>query len=94
MFIRPPAPSFPVRFGMECSQFACVLPRIKIMSPLPSENFCALALDAFVPSPGAKGLCFIKKSRLEPRENEAMAGSGPRNLSSSLWKAILSSPDA
>lgn len=87
MLILPPSSAFfPVRFGIECSQLACVSPFIKTMSPLPSAS-----LTGFVSggdgalSLGIMGLCFIRKSRLAPREKDAMAGIGPRKRSSSLW---------
>lgn len=76
MFILPPSSLFlPVRFGIECSHRDCVVPRIKTIAPLPRGSF---KLSGAV-------LCFIRKSRWAPSENEAIAGSGPRNLSSSLW---------
>jgi hypothetical protein len=43
---------------------------------------------------GAIGLCFMRKSRLAPREKDAIAGRFPRNRSSSLWYDMLSDPDA
>ena len=85
MLILPPSSAFfPVRLGMECNQFAWVLPRMSIMSPLPSGSLMGfVSRDGGALSFGGIGLCFIKKSRLAPRENEAMAGSGPKNRSSS-----------
>lgn len=46
------------------------------------------------PLGGPAGLCFIKKSRRAPSVKEAMAGSLPRKRSSSLWKEMLSDPEA
>src|SRR4051812_27381964 len=96
MLILPPSSAFfPVRFGIEWSQFACVLPLINIMSPLASGN-----LRGFVSggggalSLGGIGLCFMRKSRLAPSEKLAIAGRFPRNLSSSLWYEIESDPEA
>lgn len=97
IFILPPSFSFfPVRFGIECSQFACVGPRISTMSPPANGSFSGDFEDADAASsvPGGAGLCLSIKSLLAPSEKEAMAGSRPRNRSSSLWYEMLSAPEA
>ena len=87
MLILPPSSAFfPVLFGIECSQFACVLPFMNIMSPLASGSFIGLVSGGGAAlSFGALGLCFMRKSLRAPREKDAIAGKSPRNRSSSLW---------
>ena len=65
------------------------------MSPLASGSFIGFVSGGGgALSSGAIGLCFMRKSLLAPRENDAIAGSSPRNLSSSLWYDMLSEPEA
>jgi hypothetical protein len=65
------------------------------MSPLARENLSGFGVaGVLVVFPDTVGLCFIRKSRLAPSEKDAIAGSGPRNLSSSLWNEMLSLPEA
>ena len=58
---------------------------MSIISPLASGSLIGLSDIGFASWPGGVGLCFNKKSRRAPRENDAIDGRGPRKRSSSLW---------
>jgi hypothetical protein len=62
-------------------QLLCVLPRIKIISP-PAMGILVgcVSEECFA----GVGLCLKRKSLFAPNDREAMAGSTPRNRSSSL----------
>ena len=69
-------------------------PRIRTISPLASGSLRGVSFpldpgieDVFVLSPNEEalaGLCFMRKSLVPPRDNDAMLGLGPRKCSSSL----------
>ncbi|KAF4290767.1 hypothetical protein CNMCM8686_000697 [Aspergillus fumigatus] len=71
------SPLLPLLFGIECNQFDCVSPRMITISPSARASLTGAAA-----TPSAV-LCFMRKSRFAPSDNDAMHGFGPRNRSSS-----------
>lgn len=84
MLILPLSLSPPFLFGILCSQFDCVGPLIRIISPDASGSFSGAEDGGVAVAEGGIGLCFIRKSLLAPNDKEAMLGFGPRKRSSSL----------